>query len=145
MKALVVSLALAGVALAGCGGGAAASSETAGPASSVASAPAGSGAANAAPTAAACDEINRLTREQIKGLTDDSPDHWQAFAFSLQTMADASSDPEFQGALTDLATAALTASDDLASGTPVGKATSGFLDAVPAVDHFCKLAGKPLV
>ena len=96
------------------------------------------------PTAAACTEINRLTRQELDGLTDDSPDHWQSFAFALQTVANAADDAEFRTALTELATGALTASESLAAGEKAGNATSGFQDAVPAVDHLCKQAGAPL-
>ena len=144
LAALLVGALAVSPAVTACGGG------TEGPDSPAStSAAAASGAPSSSlpglATPAACDEVNRLSRQDIDTLSDPDSVHWGTFAISLQGVANASADPDFRTALTDLATAALTVSEDLAAGTPVGKATGGFLDAVPAVDHLCKLAGVPLV
>jgi hypothetical protein len=95
-------------------------------------------------TAAACDEVNRLTRETMEGITDPSPDHWAAFAVSLQNVANGAPDPAMRDALTALATGALTASDQLGAGSNVRDSVADFDDAFPALDVLCKKAGQPL-
>jgi hypothetical protein len=143
MPARLLPLLVAGLVLAGCGGGAEPATQSASPSMSP-SAPTVNGPPGA-PTAAACDEVNRLTRQSIDGLSDPAPEHWEALAFSLQGVANSSADPEFRDSLTALATAALTVSEDLTAGVGVGRATVGFLDAVPPVDSLCKKVGVPLI
>ena len=136
--------------LTACGGGTdatestMASSAAASSASASATAPDSTAAGLAAANAAACDEVNRLTREAVQGITDPDTGHWEAFAVGVQNVANGSPDPAMREALTTLATAALTASEKLADGGNVRDSTAGFLDAVPAVDSLCKVAGQPL-
>lgn len=128
--------------LAACSSGSAAA-----PASSsvpAASTPASSGAGPAGAVYAACSEVTRVSHEVLKGLADQDPSHWDAFAVALQSVANGTPDPAFRAAATDLATAALAAADGLKAGTPLGTARAKFDDAVPAVDTLCKKAGAPL-
>lgn len=139
----IVALAL----LTACGGGTdATESSTAAASSAPASAAPSDGTAAglAAANAAACDEVNRLTREAVQGITDPDTGHWEAFAVGVQNVANGSPDPAMREALTTLATGALTASEKLADGGNVRDSTTDFLDAVPAVDSLCKVAGQPL-
>lgn len=133
--------------LAGCGG-----AQTAGEASTAATTPASSAPAASVPasagliaaSAAACDEVNRLTREAMDGLTDPKPAHWENFAVALQNVANGSPDPDLRQALTDLATGALTASERLGKGDNVRDSVADFDNAIPALDRLCKAAGMPL-
>ena len=143
---LIAGVALAGALAAGCS----ATSEPAPPASVPAASQAGpavpSIAASPPPewTAAACGELNRLTREEMDRLATDSASDWEQFAFAIQSIANGAGASELGGALTTLATGALTASERLADGDRLLAATSDFYDAVLEVDGFCKRAGAPL-
>lgn len=130
--------------LTACGGGGSSTQSSTAPTSAAPSAVSSSSAAVTAVSAAACNEINRLTREAIDGLTDATPAHWEAFAMQTQNVANGSPDPQMRDALTVLATGALTASEKLTAGSNVRDAVADFDAAVPAVDHLCKLAGQPL-
>ena len=145
----LVSVGASGLVLAACSSGASASGDSTASPSLSSSAPATATTAGpppaGIPTAVACDEINRLTRAELDGLTDDSPAHWESFAFALQNIANGADDPNFRTALTDVATGALTASESLAAGEKAGAATVAFRDAVPALDTLCKKAGAPLI
>ncbi len=112
--------------------------------SAAASASAGPSGAVREASAAACNEVNRLTREVIAGLTDPSPGNWEAFAVSVQNVANGAPDPAMRDALTELATGALTASERLDAGSGVRDALVDFDAAVPALDVLCKRAGQPL-
>lgn len=135
-------MALAASLLAGC------SSSSQPAASASPSGPSGSAASPApdlvALTAAGCGEITRLTREEMAGLVDDDPTHWERFAVSLQSIANGSPDAEFSTAITAMATAALRTSESLQAGKPLGPALTSFEDTIPAVDAVCKRVGAPL-
>lgn len=141
-----IGLALAGLLLlSACSSGdPASSSGTQAPESSGASAAASVSPEVVALTAAACGEINRLTREEMDGLVDDDASHWERFAVSLQSIADGSADRAFGAATTEMATAALRTSESLRAGKPLGPALTAFEDALPAVDSACKAVGAPL-
>lgn len=134
--------------LTACGGGQSAdgTASAASPSIPAASASGGAGpdAGLVAATAASCNEVNRLTREGIDGLTDPEAAHWEVFAVSLQSVANGSPDPSLRDALTALATGALTASERLGAGSNVRDAVSDFDAAIPDVDRLCKQAGMPL-
>jgi len=144
---VIAIVVLVGSAVAGCGGGTSGSASPAtAPVASDTSAAAPS--AGAAPprewTAAACGELNRLTREDMDRLTTDSASDWLRFASGIQVIATAAEGSDLGRALTTMATAALTASERLADGDTLLAATSDFYDSVLEVDGFCKRAGAPL-
>lgn len=141
---LIPAALLAVTVLAGCGGAQTSDGGSTAPATSAPAASDQASAALIAASAAACDEVNRLTREAMDGLTDPTPAHWENFAVALQNVANGSPDPDLRQALTDLATGALTASERLDKGENVRDSVADFDAAVPALDRLCKAAGMPL-